>query len=478
MYNLDKVFIKKIVYYMISKRIKLILISFISILLGRLFVGYYYADQNFQNYTFFIVIFLFLLSFLPFSRHSILPSANVYHNSNLDSQSGNFSWKYLHSIVEDRRSFLVSVLIVELFSSINIVLIIILVMVYLQQSALVITLSCILVVLVTLKGFISNIKNLIEFPRKHYFKYGTSNVSNFLLRFSFIVLKVTLFLSHLAFYVLTVKFFGEFKILYGLIVSVPLLLFYIIINFKNVLRSWEDERLSFKKHSDYLKEIAVIAPFVLLFSFLNMKYHGHIYQNSEVLFNQIEQGNLKKIKDYSFKGDDINKIEENGFNLIHKAITENQFDIVEYFIKKGSSLELKVQRRRKNRNYQKGMSPLMLSVDYNRNKLYKLLVGSGAKSNVTNEHNMSLFHLAVFRCNPFVMTDLYRRGVDINAQSKDGESAYHFAVKGSCLVAIKYLKSIGVKEDLRNLDNQSYLEFAKDKRDIFFQQILLNEKLN
>lgn len=144
-----------------------------------------------------------------------------------------------------------------------------------------------------------------------------------------------------------------------------------------------------------------------------------ISSNMVVEFLQtVSYGNLDKVKEMIASNPSIvNSQDELGFSVLHNLMCEEQFELLEYLIKKGADVNLK------------------------------------------NKEGLSPIHLACYSENIRILLE---SGADIQSQDKQGDTPLHSLVKEGKekIDVIEYLIKAGAKIDLKNKNGETPLDIA------------------
>lgn len=466
---MDTGFIKHIVQTELRWKLKYLNRSLFATVAALILL--YTGGESVKNFSIIIFMFGAFLPMIASLQSSILPPmANQINQAN---QSGTFSWKYLHTVINDRKGFIFAFIITGIIGSLPTIVFVLGTLKYYKISFEYFFIGLIPFLLVVTFFRQMSIMNVIQTPRRVYFKYNPDEgLITFLKELTCGLIKGLQFFSYLGVCFLFVKFFYELSLIYG---AVALIFTLIFINFHiyyQLISVWADERISNWRLSREKNKIIIQIILVLTFGIANNNYHGYIIENEDHLFDLIQDGKLVEFKSTNLK-EKINKVQgHNGRFLIHEAVYRSKIDFVNYLLDQGSNLESEVSGISKNRfKYRNGMTPLMVALDISNNELSDLLIEKGANIEAVNEFGMTSLSLAAYRCNPVMMEKLIEKGADINKASDKGLTPLFYAVQGRCIVAVEYLKKVGASVDLKNHKKQTYIEYAKDKFKKFYSEL-------
>lgn len=425
-----------------------------------------------------LVMYAILGIFIPTliaSRNLILPSlANGTLN---DSQSSSFSWKYLHVINSKRKtfvladviSFFISILPMFVFS------IILIIDLKLNLNYLIILFPLTLTILLTKTSYLISV---IEMDRKSYHNYSSENKKEWFLAVLNLSIHAIQKVSLFAGFLLFIKFFYEYDISFAFLFYTSSIIIFNILSYKKLFDVWRDERKSFwKLNKKYPVVIINLLIFFLSYQ-LNHKVHGHIIRYDSDIVKFIEDGKLKKFKELK-----IDKIKNDAFGkygrgLIHHSIIYNKLDFVKYLLDQGSDINLRIKDEIKYEyfKFHIGMTPLLFALNYRRPKIVEYLIKHGADINARSDTKENAFVISTRRCLLNEMKYFIKKGADYNEIFPKFGTAFFYAVRGKCLTAIEYLKSIGANEFIKNKEGLTYLEYAKKEFPVFYEELIFYKK--
>jgi hypothetical protein len=462
--NID--FIKHIISSELRWKSKYINRSFfaVTIALAVLMFG----GKGVKDFAILIFFFGAMIPAIGSMQSSIIPTAANQMNQN--AQSGSFSWKYIHTIVHDRRSFIVGYIISGIIGSAPTLVFGIGASIHYKVGFQFFSLALIPFILFVALLRQGSILNTIQFPRRVYYRY---NVDDGLMAFfkwcytEFSKFLVFLFTGLSCFFF--VKFFLEINLIYAVGAGVVCLLIFNLLTFNRILSVWADERKSRPNpKGNYIKAVKLI-PLALVLGYANVHFYGYIIRNDARLFRYVKENNLKELKKSNVAKIVNTLTDKDGFYLLHEAALFGKKDVANFLIENKADLNVKITGIDKKRyEYRNGMTPLHIALDTNHSEIAKLLIEKGADINAISSKGHTPLSIATFRCNPYLMKDLIEKGADINHKTVNGFTPLHLAAQGRCETGIVYLLKVGADEDLHNKDGHTYIEFSKEKDPHFY----------
>jgi uncharacterized protein len=121
--------------------------------------------------------------------------------------------------------------------------------------------------------------------------------------------------------------------------------------------------------------------------------------------------------------ENINKVNEFGFGLLHYSISRNSFDITKYLIESGINLDLMDLERNTALHYVCNTQNIEIA---------KLLLEKGADLSIRNKYGNNAMWTAVFNCKGkyYDMVELFMKyNPDIITKNKVGKSPLDFAIQ-------------------------------------------------
>lgn len=94
---------------------------------------------------------------------------------------------------------------------------------------------------------------------------------------------------------------------------------------------------------------------------------------------------LIKLIEEIFKTNDLNSHDNNGWTLLHYAVYDEDYELVELLLKNGVNINLQINR---------GMTPLILATRYENEEIIKLLLSYGADVNIKDNKEKTAFDYA------------------------------------------------------------------------------------
>lgn len=424
----------------------------------------------------FVPMLLVLTSIVSFVSFLLTPSFLIMNNINRPGQAGSFSWKYIHSIAHDRKTFVFGCLFASAVSAFP-TYVFLMLLSFLYNKTGVFFASSLLLFLVSSLACMGTILNILNFPKRFNYRYKTGPALSFtnwlVVRFKF-YLHLGLHFIHNGLYLgslfLFVAFVGEIDSLYGYIAIYFALLIVSYSTYQRVMNTWADERyMRWDFQRERKKTLTYLIASVLLVS-LNFYTHGTIPGFESDIFDYISENKINELKKIKISHKDLQET-SNGSTPLIKAVEAGNKDIAEYLLSKGANLEDKVRERDNEKDkYLEGFTPLMVSIWKNDMAMMNFLITKGANVNAINNEGMSVLSLASAACNPVAMEILVGAGANINQASKTGLTPlFYSAIWRGCLTSILYLRKLGADETLKNKNGLNFQEYIKANNPSFYR---------
>lgn len=166
------------------------------------------------------------------------------------------------------------------------------------------------------------------------------------------------------------------------------------------------------------------------------------------IFNAILYGEVTDVVRIIDKGNDINKLSNQGNTPLIYAIDEGKTTIAETLIDKGADVNMASS---------KGLTPLQRAVQHNNVVIAKKLIAAGANMNVMNSKGRPILFVAIFEERTDIVLLLIDAGADIHIKSSSSDmenSALHYAVWKNNITVTKKLIDAGA--DINYARNDGY----------------------
>jgi TPR repeat protein len=123
-------------------------------------------------------------------------------------------------------------------------------------------------------------------------------------------------------------------------------------------------------------------------------------------------------------GAEINAKDAEGYTVLHLATTNDNSQLMDFFIKKGADIHVRLKPGVRGA----GATPLHFSARYGCADCVKFLLNKGADINSKKDDGSTPLHLAVLYNHIRVVKLLLEKGANINARENSGKTPTHFAV--------------------------------------------------
>ena len=164
---------------------------------------------------------------------------------------------------------------------------------------------------------------------------------------------------------------------------------------------------------------------------------------SKDLLEAVINNDCKYIVNYYENNNDLNKIDERGENILHKAARFKHIEVVDLLIKLGVDYNLKDLR---------GNSPLHIAIQFNNKMIVDRLIEEKVDINSLNLKQASPLIVASSFGYDDIIATLLEHGAKINHKDENGMSAIHYGAKSGNINILKTLLNWGAK--LTSVDNR------------------------
>ncbi|XP_003427745.1 ankyrin-2-like [Nasonia vitripennis] len=143
--------------------------------------------------------------------------------------------------------------------------------------------------------------------------------------------------------------------------------------------------------------------------------------------------------------------EEGKTRVLHVALRQENdcIEVVKLLLKRGASAKLKL--------VESGETAIHVAAKHcNDPVILRLLFDAGANVHATTRfENQTALHIAVRRCHQPVVEELLRRGIHIDAQTRNGNTALHMAVLKGSKTMVKLLLDRGADPNCQNDEKET-----------------------
>jgi len=145
---------------------------------------------------------------------------------------------------------------------------------------------------------------------------------------------------------------------------------------------------------------------------------------------------------------------EGKFHLLHTAVNaeENSYEMIEFLLTKNFDVNVKNSR---------GMTPLHICAQYNKNEIAKYLINVGKADIECEDNDLNTPLIIAARYDNYDMIELllkYR--IDINCSNITGMTPLHIACENGNLDIVKYLVEMGANIDALTFEEQTSLYYG------------------
>jgi len=203
------------------------------------------------------------------------------------------------------------------------------------------------------------------------------------------------------------------------------------------------------------------------------KVEGEIESQLSQLFEAVEKGNLSEV-DYIIKsGVDVNKLDESGETLLHKAAKYGYEDIVKYLIDHKADIN-KVDKEK--------ATPLWLAALHGHENIVKYLVNEHADINKANKYGTTPLNTAAYNEHENIVKYLVEHSADIHKANKNGAPPLWNATLIGNQKTVEYLINKGADINKANkngitplkMATMVYNDLVKNKKVTMYEEITTN----
>lgn len=393
-----------------KKFFKLIIILFFS--LGIL----PFLEVTADDLGMFVLLGFILTVVFPLSAEIIsIPSGHI-------NQSEAYSWKYLHSIIRDRKSFVLGYCLGLLPFAAAIILFFALSNIFIEYPYELFGLGAIAYFLIIVMFRLTVLRNTINFQREHYYSY---HLSNFLWRWGHaFLIRLHKFFHYgplLGIAIIPYYFDSHYNIQLTFLSFILIASIVVFYQYQSILKLWADERYYLW---NFRREFPRTILHLLVFSLLvgGIVYFDLLHSNERNIFSLIDQGKTDAISKTTWTTEELSQVNGEGLTPLFYAVDKNRVEAVGVLLSKGADVNPLSQR---------GLSPLGMASSRCHLNMMKYLIDHGAAIDLAREVNLSPLYLSLD--------------------------------ESDCLAGALYLIKMGANTTVKNGDGQSYLEYAKGK---------------
>lgn len=412
---------------------------------------------------------ILLISPSPFSQRL---------NYQAGQQLTGFSWNYIHSVVHDRKSFIMGCIALQVVTQIPTMVFLTIIVVTLKQDL------RFLMALISIP-IVSSFMCIVQFSQTFMAITRISQAyhKNQFIRFFRILRSLFSSIIHGVIFLsvgyTSISFFSNYGWGYAFAAAHVFLILASVIVYNNILDSWADERLTKEKITRTRKKQVAYLLVSALFAFLTYNFFGYFPGSEKDIFEAIDSAKVNELKAMKLTRNDLSDTNSRYRTPLMAAIEANNLEMVKVLISKGAGLEDRYNPQDENENtiIFKGFTPLMFSISIGNLDIVKYLIEKGANVNASTDQGMSALSYATTACDIDALDVLVKAGANLNQPSLEGNTPLFFTGRGQgCLTSLLYLKKLGADVKVKNKKNQDYLEYLKASQPFFYRQYIFYTK--
>ena len=166
----------------------------------------------------------------------------------------------------------------------------------------------------------------------------------------------------------------------------------------------------------------------------------------------------RKVQDLLYKGEHVNRINQNGENALHLAVKKNDYNIASTLMFNNINVNQK-----DNNSY----TPLMLAVAGGNQNITNYILDKGANCLAENNYKQNVFHIAMENNNSDILQTLvisYRCQSGLNATDMRGNTPLHLAAEHNNINAVELLLQYGDPWEAKNDDGKTQKDLTTNPK--------------
>jgi len=182
-----------------------------------------------------------------------------------------------------------------------------------------------------------------------------------------------------------------------------------------------------------------------------MDIHARRYEGATVLLDAVQHSGNKTLIEYLIsKGADINAVDNQGANVMHKAFLGGKIDLFDFLLLKGVKMKVPTSP-----------PPLHFAAMGGHKESVEWLIGKKVDINEkAKDGTTALMHACKESGNVEILKLLESKGADLNVADSNGMTALHFAVEFDLVDSVDFLLANGAKANIAAADGSTPLFLA------------------
>mmetsp|Transcript_44742 Transcript_44742/g.112786 ORF Transcript_44742/g.112786 Transcript_44742/m.112786 type:complete len:721 (-) Transcript_44742:142-2304(-) len=183
------------------------------------------------------------------------------------------------------------------------------------------------------------------------------------------------------------------------------------------------------------------------------------------VFEATKRGDLDAVQRFLENGSRVDECDKDGSSLLHWAAYNNRYEVAEYLLSKGASLDAA--------NSTEGNTPLNFAVMGGSQRVFSLLLNAGADLHHTDFRGYTNLHLAAQYNQVAVAVFCLWKGFDVDVQDKEGHTALQWAAYMNNTNLVRLLITEGADLHIQDQHGRTALHWAAVKGHLATTKLLL-----